>query len=58
MTPDDLVKHGQHVMTVCNACRYCEGYCPVFQAMEDRVRFAKGDLFYLANLCHNCSECL
>jgi hypothetical protein len=24
MLPDDLVQHGQHVLTVCNACRYCE----------------------------------
>lgn len=45
-------------MTVCNACRYCEAYCPVFQAMENRTSFAKGDVMYLANLCHNCGECL
>ncbi len=45
-------------MVVCNACRYCEAYCPVFQAMEERVTFASGDLTYLANLCHNCGECL
>ena len=45
-------------MTVCNACRYCEAYCPVFQAMENRTTFAKGDLLYLSNLCHNCGECL
>lgn len=45
-------------MTVCNACRYCEGYCPVFQAMENRTAFAKGDILYLSNLCHNCGECL
>jgi citrate/tricarballylate utilization protein len=45
-------------MTVCNACRYCEAYCPVFQAMEDRTSFAKGDVLYLSNLCHNCGECL
>ena len=45
-------------MTVCNACRYCEGYCPVFRAMEDRLTFAKNDLTYLATLCHNCGECL
>jgi len=49
---------GEHVMTVCNACRYCEQYCPVFPAMEERVLFAKADLTYLANLCHNCGECL
>jgi citrate/tricarballylate utilization protein len=26
--------------------------------MENRTSFAKGDLLYLANLCHNCGECL
>jgi citrate/tricarballylate utilization protein len=56
--PNELVARGQHVMTVCNACRYCEGYCPVFQAMETRRAFRSGDLAYLANLCHNCGECL
>ena len=44
-------------MTICNACRYCEGYCAVFPAMERRTVFAAGDLAYLANLCHNCGEC-
>jgi citrate/tricarballylate utilization protein len=57
LSPDTLAR-GQHVMTVCNACRYCEAYCPVFQAMENRTAFAKGDLLYLSNLCHNCGECL
>jgi citrate/tricarballylate utilization protein len=45
-------------MTVCNACRYCEQFCPVFPAMEIRLTFAAADLAYLANLCHNCGECL
>ncbi|MBI4885659.1 MAG: tricarballylate utilization 4Fe-4S protein TcuB [Acidobacteria bacterium] len=45
-------------MTVCNACRYCEGYCAVFPAMEMRASFQAADLHYLANLCHNCGECL
>jgi citrate/tricarballylate utilization protein len=54
----EILQRGEHVMTVCNACRYCEGYCPVFQAMENRTSFAKGDILYLANLCHNCGECL
>jgi citrate/tricarballylate utilization protein len=53
-----IVAQGQHVMTVCNACRYCEQYCPVFPAMEARLLFAPADLNYLANLCHNCGECL
>lgn len=58
MLPDDLIREGQHVLTVCNACRYCEAYCPVFPAIEDRQTFADADLSYLANLCHNCGECL
>jgi citrate/tricarballylate utilization protein len=58
MLPADLLRQGAHVMTVCNACRYCEQYCPVFPAMEERRVFAAGDLTYLANLCHNCGECL
>jgi citrate/tricarballylate utilization protein len=45
-------------MTVCNACRYCEQFCPVFPAMEQRPAFTNADLAYLANLCHNCGECL
>ncbi len=44
-------------MQVCNACRYCEGFCAVFPAMERRLTFAKADLRYLANLCHNCGAC-
>ncbi len=52
------MRKAEHEMVVCNACRYCEAYCPVFQAMEERVTFASGDLTYLANLCYNCGECL
>jgi len=43
--------------SICNACRYCEGYCAVFPALERRFDFAEGDLTYLANLCHNCGSC-
>jgi citrate/tricarballylate utilization protein len=44
-------------MEICNACRYCEGYCAVFPAMMRRRTFTDGDLNYLANLCHNCKAC-
>ena len=54
----DAMRKAEHEMVVCNACRYCEAYCPVFQAMEERVTFQPADLTYLANLCHNCGECL
>jgi citrate/tricarballylate utilization protein len=45
------------LMTICNACRYCEGLCAVFPAMEMRLTFADADLNYLANLCHQCGAC-
>jgi citrate/tricarballylate utilization protein len=45
------------LMTVCNSCRYCEGLCAVFPAMEMRRVFPAGDLNYLANLCHSCGAC-
>lgn len=45
------------LMTVCNSCRYCEGLCAVFPAMEMRRAFSDGDLNYLANLCHSCGAC-
>jgi citrate/tricarballylate utilization protein len=46
------------VMQICNACRYCEGFCAVFPAMTRRLEFVKADIHYLANLCHNCGACL
>ena len=45
-------------MQICNACRYCEGFCAVFQAMTRRLDFGKADVHYLANLCHSCGACL
>lgn len=42
---------------ICNACRYCEGFCAVFPAMTRQKAFADGDLTQLANLCHNCRGC-
>jgi len=45
-------------MQICNACRYCEGFCAVFPAMTRRLEFGSADIHYLANLCHNCGACL
>jgi citrate/tricarballylate utilization protein len=45
-------------LQVCNACRYCEGFCAVFPAMTRRLEFGRADIHYLANLCHNCGACL
>jgi citrate/tricarballylate utilization protein len=44
-------------LQICNACRYCEGFCAVFPAMTRRLNFAKADVNYLANLCHHCGAC-
>jgi len=63
MTPISIVDLGrpeaevQRVMAICNACRYCEGFCAVFPAMERRLDFLHGDIHFLANLCHNCGAC-
>ncbi len=46
------------IMQICNACRYCEGFCAVFPAMTRRLEFSQADVHYLANLCHNCGACL
>lgn len=45
-------------MQICNACRYCEGFCAVFPAMTRRLDFGRADIHFLANLCHNCGACL
>ena len=54
---DAPLAEAERLMRICNACRYCEGLCAVFPAMEMRRRFTEGDLNYLANLCHNCGAC-
>src|SRR3546814_3764892 len=51
-------KEVDRVMTICNACRYCEGFCAVFPAMTRLLEFNKADIYYLANVCHNCGACL
>jgi citrate/tricarballylate utilization protein len=57
MPAPEVIDEARRVMTICNACRYCEGHCAVFPAMAMRLDFAAGDLSYLANLCHDCGAC-
>lgn len=52
-----LLDDGKRQMRLCNACRYCEGYCAVWQAIEWRRDFDDNDMKYLANLCHDCRDC-
>lgn len=53
----DIFEEAERQLSACNACRYCESFCPVWPAMERRTIFRKGDLIYLANLCHDCKAC-
>src|SRR5690349_19363634 len=55
---DPLIAEAQRMLRICNACRYCEGYCAVFPALQRRLDFTEGDAHYLASLCHNCGSCL
>ena len=57
MPSAELLKETGRQLVICNACRYCEGYCAVFPAMELRRSFSDGELEHLANLCHNCRSC-
>lgn len=51
------LEEADRLMTLCNSCRYCEGVCAVFPAMELRRDFHDADLNYLSNLCHSCGAC-
>ncbi len=55
--PTDLIMEARRQAEICNACRYCEGYCSVFPALHRERAFADGDITHLANLCHNCRGC-
>lgn len=47
----------QRQFLICSACRYCEGYCATFPAIEGRTTFTAADIAYIANLCHDCRAC-
>jgi citrate/tricarballylate utilization protein len=57
MPLEDLVREAERQLSICNACRYCEGYCAVFPALELRRSVTVADVGYLANLCHDCRAC-
>ena len=54
---DELFTEAQRQLNICNACRFCEGYCAVFPALERRVVLGADDITHLANLCHDCRAC-
>ena len=53
----ELIQEARRQIEICNACRYCEGYCSVFPAINRNRMFTDGDVTQLANLCHNCRGC-
>ncbi len=53
----DLIQEARRQAEICNACRYCEGYCSVFPSLQANRAFTDGDITQLANLCHNCRGC-
>jgi citrate/tricarballylate utilization protein len=53
----DIYQEASRELVICNACRYCEGYCAFFRAIEIRRDFEKGDVSYLSHLCHDCRAC-
>ncbi len=55
--PHDLIHEARRQVEICNACRYCEGYCSVFPALQRWKEFSGGEMIQLANLCHNCRGC-
>jgi citrate/tricarballylate utilization protein len=54
---EELAGEADRQFTICNACRYCEDYCPVFPALERRTLFTDGDLGFVSSLCHDCRAC-
>jgi citrate/tricarballylate utilization protein len=56
-TVGDLFAEADRQLTICNACRYCEGYCAVFPALERRTLLENGDITHIADLCHDCRAC-
>ena len=54
---EELFAEAERQLTICNACRYCEGYCAVYPALERRNVLDEGDMTHLSNLCHDCRAC-
>lgn len=57
MSLDNILSEARRQIEICNACRYCEGYCSVFPQITAARSFSDGDISHLANLCHNCRGC-
>ena len=54
---ESLMADAQRVLTICDSCRYCEGYCPVFPALE-RGSLADGDMLRLPTTFFINADCV
>ena len=54
---DDLFVEAERQLNICNSCRYCEGYCPVWPTLETMTELSEDGLKHLSNLCHDCRDC-
>ena len=43
--------------TICNSCRYCEGYCPVWPEVHSGNIVTRNDVLYYSNLCYDHRDC-
>src|SRR5256885_16305671 len=55
--PLRILDEAKRQLTICNSCRYCEGYCAVFPALERLTDVKNVAAVFLANLCHDCRAC-
>ena len=53
----ELLEEGVRQYTICNACRYCEGYCPVWPILHSKPLVTHGEVILLANLCYDHRDC-
>ena len=54
---ENLISEAKRQSQICNACRYCEGFCNVFPAMHQMNLLHDHDMMKLAHMCHNCRGC-
>ncbi len=54
---NEIWQEAKRQADICNACRYCEGYCDVFPALQTAPQLDAAKLTELANICHNCRGC-
>ena len=55
---EPIYREAARIIGICNSCRYCEGYCAVFPAIERRIDFARDDIVTSRNCATTAGACL